>query len=506
MNNLDLATLLFGPTPSEAYSFTEPQQEEMDEIHGWCTSDLVALPSAPLPSSDGMISPLDPHELEELSDHLRSGHATKSNLCRGCLQSEGPRKIHRSIRDIHKATHTLHIDSACPFAPSDDGYSYFLVGALRLPGFPLLIDVRTLTSRTSTEVCDELEKMVAYLEALQTEGLPIGETSRIKRLHSDRAGEFTAPFLARFLGNHKSIHHSFTSGYDPQSNGTAERSVGLIKSLASRALATAELDSSYWSYAVRYASQSLLCHALQKKQRSLPFGTTVVAQVLGHRDVKFPASRSITGRLLYFDHLNDQVSYILCPPGDDSTEPLVHRAGLPAKLPPAINIDEFAGPDPLPSSFDKLVQDKSTEDRMSKDPLDLDPLPSDSLHPTLRNDAHDDKSDDLAKDQEKNDRHEDTTNDDSDDDDVILEFSLSEVHSSLPAECPFTFLYLSSEDSTKDETVDEDIQDCSLPNAPSTQQGTSHVPFTADDQGWHPFAPASLHSGSFAQSLFAHLG
>ena len=356
VNNLDLATLLFGPTPSEAYSFTEPQQEEMDEIHGWCISDLVSLPSAPLPSSDGMISPLDPHELEELSDHLRSGHATKSNLCRGCLQSEGPRKIHRSIRDIDKATHTLHIDIAGPFAPSDDGYSYFLVGALRLPGFPLLIDVRTLTSRTSTEVCDELEKMVAYLEALQTEGLPIGETSRIKRLHSDRAGEFTAPFFARFLGNHKSIHHSFTSGYDPQSNGTAERSVGLIKSLASRALATAELDSSYWSYAVRYASQSLLCHALQKKQRSLPFGTTVVAQVLGHRDVKFPASRSITGRLLYFDHLNDQVSYILCPPGDDSIDPLVHRAGLPAKLPPAVNIDELAGPDPLPSSFDKLAR------------------------------------------------------------------------------------------------------------------------------------------------------
>ena len=95
VNNLDLATLLFGPTPSEAYSFTEPQHEEMDEIHRWCTSDLVSLPSAPVPSSDGVISPLDPHELEflELSDHLRSGHATKSNLCRGCLQAEGPRKF-----------------------------------------------------------------------------------------------------------------------------------------------------------------------------------------------------------------------------------------------------------------------------------------------------------------------------------------------------------------------------------------------------------------------------
>ena len=298
---------------------------------------------------------------------------------------------------------------------------------------------------------------------------------------SDRAGEFTAPFFARFLGNHKSIHHSFTSGYDPQSNGTAERSVGLIKSLASRALASAELDSSYWSYAVRYASQSLLCHALQKKQRSLPFGATVVAQVLGHRDVKFPAFRSITGRLLYFDHLNDQVSYILCPPGDDSIDPLVHRAGLPAKLPPAVNIDELAGPDPLPSSFDRPLQDKHLEDKLSKDPLDLDPLPSGSIQPTLCNDTHNDESDDLAKDQERSDRHEDTTIDDSDDDDVILEFSLSEVYSSLPVDCPFTFLYLSSQDLTRDELIDDTLEDSSLPNAPTTRQGTSRVPFTAEE-------------------------
>ena len=105
----------------------------------------------------------------------------KTNLCRGCLEAEGPRKIHRTIRDIDKATHTLHIDVAGPLAVSDDGFAYFLVGALRMPGLPLLIDVRTLTSRTSTEVCDELEKMVSFLEALQTEGFGIGETSRIKR-------------------------------------------------------------------------------------------------------------------------------------------------------------------------------------------------------------------------------------------------------------------------------------------------------------------------------------
>ena len=99
-----------------------------------CMSELVALPRAPLPTSDGSMMPLTQDELQELNDHVNSGHLTKSNLCRGCLQSEGPRKMHRSVRDIDKATHVLHIDIAGPLTLSDDGFTYFLVGALRLPG------------------------------------------------------------------------------------------------------------------------------------------------------------------------------------------------------------------------------------------------------------------------------------------------------------------------------------------------------------------------------------
>ena len=71
------------------------------------------------------------------------------------------------------------------------------------------------------------------------------------------------------------------------------------------------------------------------------FGSTVVAQVLGHRDVKFLDSRSITGRLLYWDHLRDQVSYVLCPPESPEDDPLVYRAGLPVKLPPGGNLDDL---------------------------------------------------------------------------------------------------------------------------------------------------------------------
>ena len=364
-------------TTMQAMTLTLPDDDELDALEEWCREEFVSLSPAELPASDGVLLPLSPTEQQELNDHLQTGHLKKTNLCRGCLEAEGPRKIHKSVRDIDKATHTLHIDIAGPLVTSDDGYVYFLVGALRMPGFPLMIDARPLTSRTSTEVCDELEKLVAFFEALQSEGFAIGETNRIKRIHSDRAGEFTAPYFSRFLANHKTIHHSFTSGYDPQSNGTAERSVGLIKSLAARSLCTSGLDSTYWSYAVRYAAQSLLCQALQIRQKSLPFGASVVAQVLGHRDVKFPQPRSLTGRLLFWDHLHDGTSYVLCPPEDDVSDPLVHKASLPVKLPPPINVDELEAPKPLPAKK-KFDHPLAPGDDLQDEPKDLDPdIPDD---------------------------------------------------------------------------------------------------------------------------------
>ena len=256
--------------------------------------------------------------------------------------------------------------------------------------------------------------------------LPSSNRFKAKALQSltpQESNVFTAIVLrslllhtsSEFLTNHKSIYHTFTSGYDPQASGTAERAVGLVKSLAARVLATAQLDSSYWSYSVRYAVQSLLCHALQRQQRSLPFRSSVVAQELDHKKIKFPDSRTVTGRLLFWDHMQDQVSYILVPPGDDNIDFLVYRASIPARLPPAIKIDELTDADPLPplpsrpSVFDRSLHDRVAEEEMSRSPLDLDPLPVDrplhhhdstddrskdsSTHPTLSHDNRRDKDD-----------------------------------------------------------------------------------------------------------------
>ena len=99
----------------------------------------MSSPHKDVPCSDGTIDPLTQDEMKDLEAHVRSGHVTKSNNCRGCLEAEGQRKIPRGVRNVDKATHALHIDIAGPLPESDDDYSYFLVGALRralrLPGF-----------------------------------------------------------------------------------------------------------------------------------------------------------------------------------------------------------------------------------------------------------------------------------------------------------------------------------------------------------------------------------
>ena len=63
---------------------------------------------------------------------------------------------------------------------------------------------------------------------------------------------------------------------------------------------------------------------------------------------------------------------MLCAPEDDVSDPLVHRAGLPVKFPPGVNLDELTG-DPLPRpAFPPEVFNKPL-DKSNDEPRDLDP-------------------------------------------------------------------------------------------------------------------------------------
>ena len=122
------------------------------------------------------------------------------------------------------------------------------------------------------------------------------------------------------------------------------------------------------------------------------------------------------------------------------------------KLSPGVNIDDVAGPTPLPKAWDKKMK---FEDAKEKEPRDLDiPLID------LENEGAEDPSPEEEEDQ--------------DDPDMILEIHAAALHG-LPQDCAFTFLYQSSEDSNRDESL------ASLADPPPSsddlqKQGVSRIP------------------------------
>ena len=238
-----------------------------------------------------------------------------------------------------------------------------------------------------------------------------------------------------------------------------ERSVGLIKALASRCLMTSGMDSEFWkswSYAVRCAARSLICASLQRHQRSPPFGSQVIAQALGHGMIKFPTERSVSGKLLFWDHLSDQGSCILCR-DDEHDELTVHRAGLPVLAPP----DAI----PTPEAHDdhpEMGSDSSSRK-------------IDDVHPQVGINNSRLRTDESEKGLSKFDRplgvdsHE------------PIEIDFADLNA-FEGECdhPFSFFYLSSEDCRVHNADDVDA-DVPLDPAEPRKQATTHINVTSEE-------------------------
>ena len=77
------------PLSGQVYNLTLPDHDEQVLLDEWCRSEHVALPFTDLPAPDGSLLALNEEELRALSDHIISGHVTKSNLCKSFLEAEG---------------------------------------------------------------------------------------------------------------------------------------------------------------------------------------------------------------------------------------------------------------------------------------------------------------------------------------------------------------------------------------------------------------------------------
>lgn len=68
---------------------------------------------------------------------------------------------------------------------------------------------------------------------------------KIKRLRSDRGGEYFTKIFDEFCQEHRIIHER-TPPYSPQSNGIAERKNHTLTDLVNSMLATAGLSKAWW--------------------------------------------------------------------------------------------------------------------------------------------------------------------------------------------------------------------------------------------------------------------
>ena len=105
-----------------------------------------------------------------------------------------------------------------------------------------------MVTKTSREVSATAMEFILRLRA---DGYHVG------RIHCDRGHEFDGAF--RKWARSRGIYITKTAGDDPQGNGRAEVTVKALKTQVRRALRQANLDSSYWPWALRHVDEINRC-------------------------------------------------------------------------------------------------------------------------------------------------------------------------------------------------------------------------------------------------------
>ena len=106
-----------------------------------------------------------------------------------------------------------------------------------------------LVHRAKENVLSCLQSVIADLNTLTG-----GSKPPVTRVHSDQAKEFLSRPVMEWL-KEKGIRQTFTSTYDSQANGVAERWINLIKTKATALLASKYMPTAFWRYAVAWVAR-----------------------------------------------------------------------------------------------------------------------------------------------------------------------------------------------------------------------------------------------------------
>ena len=153
--------------------------------------------------------------------------------------------------------------------------------------------IKGLKTKEAEEVKTAIMEMINQLTAGSSSEPPV----LVRRLHSDRGGEFINKSLQEWLVQ-RGVHQ--TTSTDKQSNGRCERYVGIAKETARRVLDEARLEPRFWLPAMKHSTMIYRKQKLgQKLPRWMPkIGDRVVLQLNSPESRKTWGRRSHTGRFL----------------------------------------------------------------------------------------------------------------------------------------------------------------------------------------------------------------
>ena len=158
----------------------------------------------------------------------------KGSKCHSCVQSKQPRKPHKAAEPRNLAPLELIHSDLCEMngVLTKGGKRYFMT----------LIDDETrfcyvYLLKSKDETLDYFKIYKAEVEN-QLE-------RKIKRLRSDRGGEYFPKVFDDFCAEHGIIHER-TPPYSPESNGVAERKNRTLTDLVNSMLDTAGLSKTWW--------------------------------------------------------------------------------------------------------------------------------------------------------------------------------------------------------------------------------------------------------------------
>ena len=184
----------------------------------------------------------------------------------------------------------LSIDLAGPYTAAYDGSKYALVAVFRVDENLQLHFMRPMKRRLWTEMFESLQSILAQVSAI------CGERPQVVRVHSDKAREFLAQKVVEGI-NSMGIFKTTTTGYDPQANGLAERTVGLLKERARGFLIRGNVAKKFWPLMMAEAARRQRDLALHRPhQGKLPEPgdhVAVTVQAAGPFDPKVEPGRFI---------------------------------------------------------------------------------------------------------------------------------------------------------------------------------------------------------------------